>query len=105
MFARYHHALAGACLLLATPALAQDDPISTNVNAADLDLAGEAGRARLDRRIRHAAERVCYHGVRGAGALLESQRCYDDAVLAASRRADELAARKDTGIRLARNTR
>ncbi len=52
-------ALSASVLLTATPAVAQSEPVSVAVSFADLDLATEAGRASLDRRIRRAAAAVC----------------------------------------------
>ena len=59
MFTRAFSAIVGAALL-AAPALAQSpDTMSVAVRTADLDLSSAGGRARLDRRVRQAAARIC----------------------------------------------
>lgn len=105
MLARCSSAFVGACLLLASPALAQSEPLSVTVNAADLDLATEAGQAQLDRRIRKAASRVCDNGSGGLPGQIAYQVCYSETMAAASRGAAQLAGRQDRTIRLARNAR
>ena len=68
-----------AALLLAapSPAAAQSDaPPSARVSYADLDLTGAAGRAALDRRVRHAAAQLCHIENRAPLARrMEAWRC------------------------------
>jgi UrcA family protein len=104
MFARLSTAVAGACLLLATPAFAQDS-ISRSVDTADLNLATEAGRAQLDLRIRKAASKVCHNGSAGLPMQMAFQTCRSDVIASAGKQVERLASLKDGRIQLARNTR
>ncbi len=104
MFARLSTAVAGACLLLATPAVAQDSA-SRSVDTADLNLATEAGRAQLDLRIRKAANQVCDNGSAGLSMQMAYQTCRSDVIASASKQVERLASLKNGRIQLARNTR
>ena len=100
MFKLISTALVGATLLAATPALAQNDPVSMTVRTADLDLANPGDRARLDRRIRSVAGQICDNGVKSIELRTMYQSCRS-AVLASANQ--QLAARSNAGeIQLAR---
>lgn len=77
-------ALATAALL-ATPVMAgaqQTEQRTVGVTYADLDLATEAGRAELDRRIDNAARSACAMGEADLGTRVmtrEKRTCYRDA--------------------------
>ncbi|HEX8442298.1 MAG TPA: UrcA family protein [Allosphingosinicella sp.] len=104
MFARTLTALAGAALLAATPAVAQNTA-SLSVDTADLNLATEAGRAKLDRRLRKAANQVCDMGTTGLPMQIAFQVCRDDVLASAGQQVQQLAANKTGRIQLARNAR
>jgi UrcA family protein len=104
MFARTLTALAGAALLAATPAVAQDGS-SLSVDTADLNLATEAGRAKLDLRIRKAASKVCDMGSVGLPMQMAYQTCRSNVLASASQQVQQLAANKTGRIQLARNVR
>ena len=104
MFARTLTALAGVALLAATPAVAQD-AASLSVNTGDLDLATDAGRAKLDRRIRQAASKVCDMGSAGLPMQMAYQTCRSDVIASAGQQVQQLASSKTGRIELARNTR
>lgn len=76
-------ALAGAALLAAgTVSAQQRDTRTTGVTYQDLDLATEAGRTELDRRIDNAARQVCGMHERSVGSNIvtrESRECYRSA--------------------------
>jgi UrcA family protein len=59
MLARTLAAIGASALLLATPALAQEDLMSVEVRTGDLNLASNAGRAQLNRRIFRAMGQIC----------------------------------------------
>jgi UrcA family protein len=64
-------------IAIAPAAAAPSAPATYVVRYADLDLASEAGRATLDRRINHAVRMVC--GTAGSVALqdrLSVEKCY-----------------------------
>ncbi len=93
-------ALAGATLLAATPALAQNDPVTMSVSTAGLDLGNAKDRARLDRRIRSAAEAICDNGMKGVDMKMTFQTCRAGVLSSAN---DQLAALgSDSRIQLAR---
>ena len=71
--------LSAATLLFATPAVAQSEPVSVTVSFADLDLTTEAGRTRLDRRIRRAAAAVCSPPEMGVHLRAVYDNCCKDA--------------------------
>jgi UrcA family protein len=104
MLARTLTALAGAALLGATPAVAQD-AVSLSVDTSDLNLATEADRATLDRRIRKAANKVCDMGSAGLPMQIAFQVCRTDVLASAGKQVQQLAANKSGRIQLARNTR
>ena len=67
-----------ACLFGATaPAQAHvTDTVRTErVSYADLDLHDAAGRRLLDRRVAHAARRVCDNGSRDIAEIANAQQC------------------------------
>ena len=102
MFARTLTALAGASLLLATPALAQD-VASMSVDTADLDLSSADGRARFDRRVRMAASQMCNKGSGGLSMSIVYATCRADVIASADQQVQQLAARKSDGrVQLAR---
>lgn len=103
MFARTVAVLAGTLLLAVTPAMAQDTSVS--VNTGDLDLATEAGRAQLDRRIRKAANKVCDMGSTGLPMQIAFQVCRSDVLSSADQKVQQLAASKTGRIELSRNVR
>lgn len=104
MFIRFSSALVGATMLLATPAFAQVEPVSIEVSIVDLDLASDAGRAQLDRRIRHAADEICDPSGRDLAARAAYQTCRSETLAAASRQVARLTGKAE-GVRLARNAR
>jgi UrcA family protein len=59
MFARTLAAIGASALLLATPALAQDEVMSVEVKIGDLNLASDAGKAQLNRRVIGAMYEIC----------------------------------------------
>ena len=83
MFKTISLSLAGAALFAAGPAAAQErDTRTTGVTYQDLDLATEAGRSELDRRIDNAARQVCGMNERAIGSnivMRESRECYRSA--------------------------
>lgn len=76
-------ALAGAALLTAGTAAAEErDTRTIGVTYQDLDLATDAGRAELQRRIDNAARQVCGMNERAVGSNIvtrESRECYRSA--------------------------
>jgi UrcA family protein len=78
--------LSAATSLAATPAVAQSEPVSVTVSYADLNLTTEAGRARLDRRIRIAAAAVCSPREMGVHLRAAYDNCCKDAATDASAR-------------------
>jgi UrcA family protein len=99
-------ALVGASLLAASPALAQADPSSILVSTADLNLANDADRARLDRRIKAAAKSVCDLRMRGTDAWAMELDCRANILSSAEQQVRALASRTQTGRQqLARNAR
>lgn len=100
---------AATALLSTAPAIAQQAPTETrSVAYADLDLAGAAGAARLDARLRAAVKSLC---PTAAGPSLRELRavanCRDKAMLSAERQRDAAiaAAREFAAIRLASTAR
>ena len=67
------------------PIVIQGDPLpSATVSYADLDLGTDAGRARLDSRIRRAAKQLCLdEGVRDLADRLDQKSCMNFAVASA----------------------
>ena len=59
MIARTLAALGASALLLATPAFAQDEIMSVDVQIGDLNLASDDGRAQLNRRVVRAMGQIC----------------------------------------------
>jgi len=65
-------------------------PPSAHVSYADLNLASSEGRARLDGRIRAAAENLCaVTGDRSLDAYLTARSCYEAAVASGVRQKDD----------------
>ena len=94
-------ALAGAAMLAATPALAQDSTMS--VSTAGINLASDTGRAELDKRLLKAANKLCDTGSAGGHMQLKFVTCRDDVLASAKGQVSELAARNADGrIQLAR---
>ncbi|MBP2512762.1 UrcA family protein [Sphingomonas aerolata] len=69
-------AIASACLF-ATGAAADPvrDPVTIRVSHAGLDLASDAGRRVLARRVQSAVNRTCAPRTAGLNAFAESRRC------------------------------
>jgi UrcA family protein len=69
-------AIASACLF-ATGAAADPvrDPVTIHVSHAGLDLASDAGRRVLARRVQSAVNRTCAPRIGGLNAFAESRRC------------------------------
>lgn len=102
MFKVISTAIVSASLLVAAPALAQD-AMSVSVETADLDLSSDAGRARLERRVKAAADSICDLGLRDVKQRASYLACKSDVLASAELRMNELAARAGTGkIQLAR---
>lgn len=59
MIARTLAAIGASALLLATPAFAQDELMSVEVKIGDLNLASDAGKAQLNRRVVRAMGQIC----------------------------------------------
>lgn len=59
MFARTLTAVAASGLLLATPAFAQAEPMTAEIEIADLDLSSDRGQARFQRRVVIASRQIC----------------------------------------------
>ena len=59
MIARTLAAIGASTLLLATPALAQDELMSVEVKIGDLNLASDSGKAQLNRRVLGAMGEIC----------------------------------------------
>ncbi len=105
MCARLFTAFAGATLLLATPALAEQETKSATVKTADLNLGTAEGRAELDGRIRKAADQVCGKDIVGTDALVAFQTCRYHAWTSANRDAARLVERKSGRVQVALNAR
>jgi UrcA family protein len=87
-----------ASALSSVPAMAATS--STSVRTADLNLASAAGREALARRISSAAKRVCIvEGDRSLVAMVNGNKCYEDAVNSAQRKVASVPG----GIALASN--
>ncbi|MGB3797443.1 MAG: UrcA family protein [Alteraurantiacibacter sp.] len=73
-----------ASALIATPALAGSaDAASVSVRYSDLDLSTKDGQEALERRLTHAAEKVCGINRRTSGVALptsESRSCYRETI-------------------------
>lgn len=76
----------------AAPILVVTEPVrSERVSVADLNLNSLAGQARLEGRLRAAAEKVCEaDGDRSLETVLNVRKCYSAAVAAAIRQGDDL---------------
>ncbi len=75
-------ALAAALPLAVVAHAAETDQRTTGVVYDDLDLASDAGKAELNRRIDRAAKLVCGLGESTVGTRIrtrEARTCYDDA--------------------------
>jgi UrcA family protein len=59
MIARTLAAIGASALLLATPAFAQDELMSVEVQVGDLNLASVDGKAQLNRRVVRAMGEIC----------------------------------------------
>ena len=89
---------AAASALSSVPAMAA--PASVQVRTADLNLSSPAGRETLTRRISFAAKRVCIvEGDRSLVAMVNGNKCYEDAVNSAQRKVASVPG----GIALASN--
>jgi len=78
MFARTLAAVAASALLLATPAFAQAEPVSVQVQIGDLDLASAAGQSQLHRRVHRAATAICGDAQNNRAFLDAFARCRED---------------------------
>lgn len=88
---------------IAAPAVAAEAATkqSAAVTYADLNLASDAGRAVLDRRIEHAVEKVCGRTTGNAGMDASVRKCQRD-TLASARKSRDLAVADYASKRLAK---
>jgi UrcA family protein len=93
-------AATGATVAAVTPAFGAEMVVNGNaaptarVAYADLDLHSKAGLARLDGRIRAAADRLCTGiGIEALAARLDALTCRDDAIAAAAPQVERAIAR------------
>lgn len=92
MIIRAFTAILGTALL-AGPAYSQfAEPVSVEVKIADLNLGSAAGQARLERRVRQAAGRICGAEPRTIDLRIDHQRCRGEVL---SDAALKIAALKD----------
>ena len=83
----------GAGLLAAAPVLANDDAVSMQVSATDLDLSNPADAQRLRARLARAATAVCIDpGMRGVQAARAFDTCRSEALSQAGLKADRAIA-------------
>ena len=98
MIARTLAAIGASALLFATPAFAQDDLMSVEVQIGDLNLASDAGKAQLNRRVFRAMGEICGQAPR-ALALTEGYTTCRTEVLADADA--KIAALKGPTVRIA----
>jgi UrcA family protein len=73
--------LAAALVAVVSPAPASAQEASARIRYSDLNLSSDAGRARLDRRVRVAAEAMCKARPTGMLAIdAKTRRCMDAAI-------------------------
>lgn len=75
MIARTLAAIGASALFLATPAFAQDDVMSVEVKIGDLNLASDAGKAQLGRRVHRAMSQICGYTPRNFDILDSYRDC------------------------------
>lgn len=94
---------ATATLAPAFASAAPAEPVPTRaVSYAHLDLGSPKGQARLDRRIRAAAEAVCPGGdLRVSVRYLEHRQCVREAIARASSQRDRALAQAESARRIA----
>jgi UrcA family protein len=105
MIARTFPAFAASALLLATPAIAQDDRMSVEVRTSDLNLASDQGQARLQRRIHHAARAICGERPRNLELRESHDDCRAEVLTDAAQKIAALKLRTGDRIQVARRTR
>ena len=98
MLARTLAAIGASALLLATPAFAQQEPMSVEVRIGDLNLASDAGKAQLGRRVFRAMSQICGEAPRAFDILDAYQECRTDVMADAD---SKIAALKGPTVRIA----
>lgn len=89
--------ISAAALLLSPPAFAGEER-SVPVRYGDLDLTSDADVAKLDKRIRSAARRVCDdHGTRDIERMMLASQCRNDALTQARPKVEFAVAAARTG--------
>jgi UrcA family protein len=90
MLARTLAAIGASALLLSTPALAQDEVMSVEVKIGDLNLASDAGRAQLNRRVVRAMGEICGQEPRALGLEENYSTCRTEVMADADAKISQL---------------
>ena len=99
-------ALAAGTVAIATPAVAAQAQDGITIAYGDLDLSTDAGKARLDRRVRQAARSFCGDvPLQNIGQRTAVLACHSEVAAAAEEDLRTAMAAKATSVRLALRNR
>ena len=93
--------LALSLTVATVPAAAQTEGATAAVSTAGLDLTQAADRERLDTRVKSAARRLCYSGLRGTAENVRQSACIAAALASAAPQAERAIAQAQGGTQLA----